>query len=53
VPGPSTEFQWRWNQEISGGSPCRIRGYKDMKRLVAALERIEQEQQDATNQQVA
>ncbi|MFQ5947071.1 MAG: IS256 family transposase [Anaerolineae bacterium] len=31
----------------------RIRGYKDMDRLIAALEQIEQEQQNATDQQVA
>ena len=31
----------------------RIRGYKDMNRLIAALGRIEQEQQTATDQQVA
>jgi hypothetical protein len=31
----------------------RIRGYKEMDRLIAALERVEQEQQTATDQQVA
>jgi hypothetical protein len=31
----------------------RIRGYKDMDRLIAALEPIEQEQQTVTDQQVA
>ena len=31
----------------------RIRGYKEMPRLLAALERVEQEQETATDQQVA
>lgn len=31
----------------------RIRGYKEMDRLIAALERVEQEQETVTNQQVA
>ncbi len=31
----------------------RIRGYKDINRLIAALEQIEQEQKIATDQQVA
>ena len=31
----------------------RIRGYKEMHRLIAALERVEQEQETATDQQVA
>ena len=31
----------------------RIRGYKEMNRLIVALERVEQEQETATDQQVA
>ncbi len=31
----------------------RIRGYKEIHRLIAALEQIEQEQKTATDQQVA
>ena len=31
----------------------RIRGYKEMDRLIAALERVEQEQETVTDQQVA